>query len=202
MPIPVSEEFRKRFDAVSTDVQLLNYYWLTFTGLFWNDDDRVELYTNTAPNVLRFLREAVLDVIMIASARLCDPAAIGKRRNLNLRSIAGESELAPIKSELDACLALLASHYKPVKDWRDKRLTHTDAETRMGYFQLPDLPYQHLKELIQHITEFANLIYKHVADATHGFSTPGYRGGPDELIYFLRKGYEAHLNEKQQKEVS
>lgn len=153
MSVQTSEEFNKRFDAISTDVQMLNYYWLTFTGLFWNDEDRTELYTNTAPNALRFLREALLDAIMLRTARLCDPPKTLGHHNLNLRSIAEEPEVAkvaPFKAELDKCLARINPHYEPVKLWRVKRLAHTDLETRLGTEDLPDLLYQHLKELVQH----------------------------------------------------
>src|SRR5688572_9102120 len=146
MPVQTSEEFNKRFNAISTDVQTLNVYWLTFTRLFWNDEDRTELYSNTAPNALRFLREALLDAVMLRSARLCDPPKTLSYHNLNLRSISEESGIKP--------------HYKPVKLWRDKRLVHTDPEIRLGTKDLPDLPYEDLRELIQHISEFANLIYK------------------------------------------
>ncbi len=186
MPATTVELLRK----ISDELSFAALEWKVFEALFFESNP--DTIHNSAPGFFEVVRYALQRDILLALARLTDPATMGKFENLSLQALV---EALPTDAdaervaEIRAKLASLHDEVAPLRAWRMKYLAHNDLDHSLGRQELQPSSRVGYRNAFTS----AAAIVERVAELV----SPGYvpvplevfhNGGARRLLRLLKKG--------------
>jgi hypothetical protein len=105
----------------------LHVEWQQFEQLFGDTAETVALLNRTAGLFFRTVQDALLDGVLLGSARLMDPAASGSNRNLTLRTLPTLITDSTLRVEVEALCAKALDASTFAREHRNKRIAHADS---------------------------------------------------------------------------
>lgn len=191
------EDLKREFGALRQDVIRLHYRWKMFTTLFDGPELRGQLLHRQAPVFFESLYRVLVDDLIMGLARLTDRTSTCGRDNLVLARLVEVIESqpeAPKVSGLRERYERLVGRAQPLRSLRHRLIAHRDYDAAMGTDDdLPELPKQLVRELVDGIAEFMNAI-----DGAYFESNTEYEhcievGGTEALVTCLKKAAEYDL---------
>jgi hypothetical protein len=186
---PLVQTINPTFEALNQLVLELNVRWQMFDELY-SEAENYEVLNRTGANFWGTLHNTLVDDIMMAISRYLDPAKMGKNDNFSLAAIIALPEVAAFRDDLQKRLdAINLIWSRGVKDWRHKRLSHSDMATTLGNNTLPTVPFTEIKELVDGITSFAREITHQVLHFDQSFRC-SITGWVPQVLRYLKLGVE------------
>ena len=139
------------FRELWNDIAWLHRRWDAYKKLF-RSQERVKLLNQTAPDFFHLIQKVLADDVLLAVARLLDPASTGNKPNLTLARLAleieglGEHALA---DEIDIAREQLRTRCSSILQTRNKSLAHRDYDTAVGSTVLDPVTGKAIDEAIR-----------------------------------------------------
>jgi hypothetical protein len=180
---------------LEADFDWLRYKWSEFRQLFAKGQERIDFLNTVAPGFFSFLNRLMFEDAMLHLCRLTDPPksfnqATGPK-NLTVMVLADLVDPV-LKTSVQTKTADARKTCEFARQWRNKRLAHTDLLTlRQGHSLT--LPSVNALDVDNALTSISNLL--RTVDAHYGRSTPtGFLPDPwgaDSLLNYLEQAVRA-----------
>ncbi len=190
----MGEALGSAFYTVVGHVHYLHAKWGDYIALF-DQQNRVELLNKIAPAYFARLQEMFIDDIFLHISRLTDRPRMGKYEHLNMKRLIEMLDDPSVKDRVAPLLADLEHKAGAYREWRNRRIAHTEYELATGQSTdpLPPTTRAMTKEVIDAISEITNVICQHYCDSDLYFRYDE-GGGASDLLYVMHDGL---LMEKQ-----
>ncbi len=178
----------------------LNCKWIEYKTLFGTNETRIGLLNDAAPSFFGIVQKILWNDTVLHIARMTDEPEIKGKNTLTLRKLPEvvEIEMQPYLIEhLDAVL----SKAKFVRDWRNRRLAHSDFHLNVTKTakHLKSATRLQVDQVIKAINDLLNFINFGYCKTTTLFDGGFINGNAKDLLYVLREGLAAM--EQQQKRL-
>jgi AbiU2 len=185
MPPDVAEVFGQLWQEVTQ----VHTRWREFLKLYGNEEN-VRVMNESAPAFFVEYQRVVSDYVLLEICRLTDPAGKDDKTNLSLATLVSkidETAHGEFKKQVSVFLAIAKSKFETAGKHRNKRIAHLDLEVRLGS-GLPPVTTTEIDDALQAIKDAMDLIQGHFTDTDTAYGSAIFRGGGEELIYWLRRG--------------
>jgi hypothetical protein len=157
------------FYELWTNVAHLHLKWKNYRSLFGTSPDRIDLLNEVASLFFGLLDGILLHDVVLAIARLTDPAwARGKKRKDNasferLLEMLNPDIDANLTNELKSELDDLKAHCKSIRQLRDRLIAHDDLATALQYRAdpLPDISRAYIEDILERVRNLLGKIEEH-----------------------------------------
>ncbi len=169
--------------------------WQEFDELF-SSPQQVDLLNQAAPAFFASLQRTLFLDLVMDVGRFTDPPEMGQFRNLSLAQLENAVPDAQVRAALNALHLNAKAKCKPVRDYRNKVPAHFDMDTALGVKKEPPVSNRNLRESLESIAPFLNVIEQQFGIAPCAYShTTGPLGGVAVLVRRLEKGLEMERRE-------
>ncbi len=191
-PDPIPDPVREPFRALYGEVVRLHFRWLLFKQLYVRGQTRVDLLNEMAGGLFYQLQYIMMDDVVMAAARLLDPAHSFGQENLTLnllRDRVAASVGPDIVSELDARIAQLLALSDPLRRHRNKRIAHADYQHHPAIVGsvLPGIAIRLVDDVLKEIAEAMNVVQRRFERGTTVYDMVSGESDADTLVWNLRK---------------
>jgi hypothetical protein len=176
----------------------LHATWGHFTTLFTGTKN-IALLNATAPRFFADLQSMQFQHVMLHLCRLTDPAKSAGKSTVTVRALA-KHFLGSLASEVRSMASTAVDKTQFARDWRNRRLAHSDLERALNPTLRPLAPASraHVEDAMAALRAVLN----HVETATLGTTTAfqaivASGGGPRALIYHLQHGLDVENARRQ-----
>ena len=158
------------FKELERQFILVNLKWKIYNQLFTVSHEQIDLLNQAAPTFFAMCQSTFVDDVMLALARLTDPAQSyvrgGASDNLSLEQLLSQFNpiLSPeLKDKLDKQAASVKTQLDPFKKIRHKRLAHTDLVVALDAAQnpLPNIGIADIDAALRGVSRLLNIIGSH-----------------------------------------
>ena len=191
MPKGVAEEWQ----SIWAELVDLHSFWAFHRDLCGNSQHQI-LMEDILPGPLLLIRRACLTSIVMGVGRLFDKS----KPTLSLSRL-----LATIKQQCPNNLALQQNLktmfneaeicYWPMKAWRHQRFGHRNKAVALGMQPLPNVDEQSFDKVLSQLRKLLEAIHTHFNNPDTSMDFPIRRGDADDLMKYIRRGYEAEQAE-------
>lgn len=145
-------EERGRFvKALENDLYNLRIHFEIYTAFFGTNKERIDLFNSVSGNSAYWIERAMFESLVLNVCRLTDPIEMnGGKRNVTVKALPSQLTNGP-DSELEGRVAAAADASSFARDWRNRRIAHTDAQVRLGRAKLDTATRARLSEAIDAI---------------------------------------------------
>jgi len=182
-----------------TQVSWLHLKWQRFIALFGGPKGTVDLMNATAPAFFAEIQRTTLMDILLHISCLTDPPETGRKKgvqpNLTLRRLPDLLPDAIVRTAVHKELQELGDRCRFARDWRNRHIAHRDLEllTQPTQCRPLDSPAREkIEKALAGIRDVMNTVLAHFKKARtlyeYGLGSPG---DAEDLIYYLREGFEA-----------
>ncbi len=129
-----SKELAQTYAELRKKLTLLNVYWDNFCVLY-TDKNAVDVLNRSASDYFSMNQTIWSDFIILEISKLTDPELMNKYKNLSFERIVklvDESKYPDLKKSLEADIKDLDDICKPIRNIRNKLISHNDLE---GFIQ-------------------------------------------------------------------
>ncbi len=195
-------EMVQEWDHVWSNVVELQWLWNLHSDL-WGNERHVALMQDILPGPLALIRRSLLFTLTVGIGRLLDPDESGKKTkplvNLSLPrilSLAAHHHAEAVKSRLIPLLDAIRRLCEPIHTWRNKRVGHADREMILGLAseKLPDIDRTIFDQALAQIRDLLREVHT-LFNSDEPMPFPDRTGDADELMGYIRDGYEARQAE-------
>ena len=125
-------ELGRFYGLLSNDCQALYVDWAEYKVLFGTNPEQIDLLNEAAPEFFGRLQDTLMERVLLQVARLMDPIKSGGKgkENATLRRLP-QMVVPVIKSKIEDLLRMAEIKCKPSRDWRTRRIAHTDLDLAM-----------------------------------------------------------------------
>lgn len=191
------------FYEISTSVAHLHMNWKNYRSLFGTSPERVELLNWAASTFFGLLDGILLHDIVLAIARLTDPAQTGSYINASLERLVevleptlDSSMVNSLKEKLDELDTLC----EPIRKMRNKALAHTDLDTALSYHSdpLPGISRAYVEDVLKQIRDFLNILDEGFSRSVAAYEHTFLLFGAEHLIFRLESAREHEEYQKRE----
>ena len=185
--IPSELGFDQKLKAIERLVLELNVQWEMFHDLY-ADSSNHDIFDRTGPAFWTQLWSQLADAIFLSVSKFFDPAVSSGKENVSMQAIMRYAEVVPFREDLMHRYESLKSVWeRGIKDWRHKRIAHSDLGTISGKTKLPDVPLADFETLVNGITGFVREIQHRLyqRDVSYRCSVTGW---VPQVLEYLRRG--------------
>lgn len=198
MPTGFPPNLEAPFRALWDDVSGLYSRWVILLQLY-GSTERIELLNRAAPSLFHAVQQSLGDAVIIAIARLTDPAQTGKKENLTLQRLIlliPADKHPQLTAELKLRMDVLSTHCESIRLLRNRKLAHSDLPTRLNPTAdpIPEVKRQTVQDALRHIADFMNCIDRYFRDSSTLFDQVIHTGNGDTLAYLLEVGLSERTN--------
>lgn len=181
-----------RFFEIEQDVDWLKLKWSVFNDTFKKGPEQIAMLNNVASNFFYILRRLLFEDAMLNLCRLTDPAkTFGRHENLTIMNLSDAVSDSGLKASVDAAASQARTQCDFARQWRDKRLAHTDLHVfRNGSVTLPNVDANSIETAISSISATLNQIRIHYKLPPTAFLSSDPFGA-SSVMYYLQRGLEA-----------
>jgi hypothetical protein len=198
----IPEDIKRIYGPLTIQVIELHVRWICYKQLFAGSKRRVDLLNKCASNFFFYIQNILSDDIFIYLSKLTDkPSSRNGLENLSLCRLQsqltkhGNQELAEKNS---AILSNLQSKVLPIREWRNKKLSHSDLKINLTPNVLPNIPWQLIEEALSLVRDYLNTIEQHYNNGEIDYADSNMNDDADSLVAYLGYGlrYEELRREK------
>ncbi|HEY5910601.1 MAG TPA: hypothetical protein VJA21_08365 [Verrucomicrobiae bacterium] len=157
-------EIRDIFRALKAEVLEVRSEWLVYHHLFMEDEQFTQVMSRGLGGVLGALQNMLQTNLLLAIARLVDPATgIKGDKNLSLRNLCEEvpANTGTLRKDATKLLNKIGAAAGNVKFHRHKSIAHYDLEISLEAKQLPSVTFREIRRILEQIEAFLNLFERH-----------------------------------------
>ncbi len=186
------------YDALWQDLAWVYHKWDEYVQLFGKQESRIELLNRAAPAFFRVVQDTLWEDVLLHIARLTDKAATSGKANLSVLRLPNLIDDAPLKSRLDELNMAVMASTEFCRDWRNRRIAHTDLGLALGHGVDPLLPAsrEKVKVALASIAAVLDAVSLHYKKSTTFFEVDGSPGGAVQLLYVIDDGLQANDERK------
>jgi hypothetical protein len=165
------------FYALVCEVHYLHVKWGDYTALF-DKEKRVQLLNQVAPAYFARLQDIYVHDTFLHISRLTDQPKNGKHRHLTINGLVALIDVPELRRTLRPMVKHMNRMAKALRNWRDRKIAHTEYELALGQATepLPPTTRARTRETIEAIAAVLNAVSAHYCDGDHRFryeSRPG-----------------------------
>jgi hypothetical protein len=161
--------------------------------LFGAAPARVDLLNRAAGLFFRIVEDSLWEDTLLHLSRLTDPPRTGKKANLTIQCLPALISDQGLASEIRGLVATAVTKSAFARDWRNRRLAHTDFSLAVdeGATSLAPGSRATVGEALQSIDAVLNCLETHFRKNTVFFEGLDHPGDAESLLYVVRDGVEA-----------
>lgn len=189
IPAPV----REPFGALWGELTRIHFRWKLWKQLYGTGQRRVDLLNETAMGYFYQMQFVTLDDVVLATARLMDPARSSRGdENMTLRLLQERVQAAggqAIKDKLETSLVTIDGLAEPLRKHRHKRIAHADYQHHPAVFGsvLPGISIAVIDDVLEALAEFMNAVQRQFDGGITIYKAVDSLSDGDSLIWSLRK---------------
>lgn len=131
----LGSEVGRYFWSLENDLYSARALWQDYKALFGENKERVDLLNSISGSCSFWIERCMFENLMIMICRLSDPEVQMGRTNITVWGLPSRLSNPP-DEELDRLLEVTKDATIFARDWRNKKLGHSDLLTRTGSHQL------------------------------------------------------------------
>jgi AbiU2 len=192
----MGQDLGTTFYQLFNEFATLNITWKEYVILFGTDESRVELLNKAASGFFRLVQDSLFENVLLHISRLTDGPKVGGgggRETLTLQRL--PTLVRPtIRSDIDSRLKALLDRAGFARDWRHRRLAHSDLRLALdeGATPLASASRRDVKETLEAIEGLLNAVETHYCEtAPVSYDIAGHPGSAETLLHVLERGVEA-----------
>jgi hypothetical protein len=177
------------------DCAWLFWKWDDFVVLYGTSPERLELLNSAAPAFFYQLQGMMWDSILLHICRLTDPAKQFRKENLTLQRLLDFIDVA-IRADVERLLASAREKCAFARDWRNRRITHTDLglALKQNAGPLTSGSRKDVRASLDSIAAVLNRVELHYCGAEVGYHHFQSRLSARALVYILELGLKSDLH--------
>jgi hypothetical protein len=170
----------------------LHMTWKEYVVLFGTSEENVDLLNRAAPAFSKMIQDALWENVLMHLCRLIDSRSTLGKENLTIRRLP-ELISGSLKIEVEQAISDVLKSCDFAKDWRNRRISHSDLDLSMGASSQPlaDASRAKVREALKGLCKVLNLVEGHYTDSTVMYDFIEPRGGSKSLLYVLKNGIRA-----------
>ncbi len=189
----MGEELGPFFHALWKDVRSIHTKWSQYVELFGTKPSRVALLNEAAGVFFGDVQELLFDDVLLHISRLTDkPKSCGKPC-LTVKRLADLIADAGLKDTITTLVTDSEDKAKFSRDWRNRRIAHTDLDLALEGNVAPLEPAtrQKVSTALNAIARVLNAVDGHYSDSETNFNGLPSPRGPLALLCVLDAGLQA-----------
>jgi len=185
-------EVRDLFDPIKESVLALHAYWKLFRQLYMSGPERVALLNATGGQFFSVVQEVLRDSLFIGIGRLTDPPKTFGKDNLSFQSLAeliSHTDNDLFSHQVKPTLDSLKARSVAFRDWRNRRLAHSDLRTSLRTHPdpLPGVSPSDVDSILAEMSRLMNSIQVHYSDTTTMYDYVLIEGDADRMADALER---------------
>jgi hypothetical protein len=194
----MGKDLGEQYSELWREAAYLHAKWAEYVELFGTKGSRIDLLNGAAGHFFAVIQDQMWDDILMHIARLTDPPAIGKKRNLSLQNLP-DLVIDKLRPSVKKCIDAVLDRTVFCRDWRNRRVAHTDLLLALN--ATPEL----LKEgsrrdviaSLAAIVETLSTVSEAYTGAETGLDAHSPPGGAIELLRVIHDGLVARHQREQ-----
>jgi hypothetical protein len=192
-------ELGAEFYALYNEAIWMLVRWDQYDILFCRKPERVQLANEAAGLFFNVVQSSLFENTLLHLSRITDDSpTTGPRRNLTLKRLPG---LMPddAKAALDTLVKDAHAKTKFARDWRNRRIAHSDLSLKLNQGAEPLAPASRadVQSALQAIATVLNSCLRHFTDSGILFEPPPSGSDAETLLHVIRDGLETEKARKE-----
>ena len=189
-------DFTRLFLELDGECDWLRHKWAEFDELFGRGPEWVELLNRVASSFFYVINQVLFENIMLHLSRLTDPPESMGRANLTVMTLSELVTEPPLKKRVEEMSSEARSNCQFARDWRNKRLAHTDLSAFRGELAvpLPKVTAESIKTALASLRAIFTAVEEHCGLPPTAFA--GDPWGARPLVYHLERAVQAIDSDK------
>ncbi|MCJ7622305.1 MAG: hypothetical protein MUO76_02290 [Anaerolineaceae bacterium] len=166
----IPSAFRDIFQSIDREVIWIHSKWLIYQQLFSGSEDNTDLFNKSAGFFFGVVQRTFFEDSLLGISRLTDPPKSMGKDNRSLAQlidkllILGYNDLV---KDLESDLKILNSISKPFREWRNKKIAHSDLGSNLlvNSDPLPGITTKNIEEALAVIRQFMNRVNGYFTDS-------------------------------------
>lgn len=156
------QEIQDTFRSLESEVNWLHGKWIIYCQLYGTSQERIALLNKSASTFFRIIHDVLLDEVVLALTRLTDPdKSVGKdNRSFGqlIEQLDNIGKYSGLVNSLEIKLTKLNAQCAPFREWRNRRIAHSDLLTALSLHPdpLPGISRDSIKQALQIASAFMN----------------------------------------------
>lgn len=146
----LGEDRGRYVKAVENDLYSLRMHADFYEAFFSTNKERVDLFNSISGDTAYWMERSMFENLVLQVCRLTDKVSLGKKRNVTVKALPSLLS-GPSDAELEIRVEKADAATKFARDWRNRRIAHTDEEVRLGKAMLDTASTAKLKDAIEAI---------------------------------------------------
>jgi hypothetical protein len=196
----MGEELGVVYHALWNEVVILYGNWQEYVELFGTNPSRIELMNRAAGSFFHWLQDRLWDDTLLHIARVTDSPKTAGRENLTIRQLLESVDRDDVTRDVAPSVDRAVQLAGFAKDWRNRRIAHTDLELRLqraGVKPLEAASRAVVWDALRALSDVLNAISSAYMDSTTAFEGVGRINGAVALLHVVSDGL--RFNEERQK---
>jgi len=186
-------EVQNLYSSLQQELIWTHAKWKVFRQLFAVDQQRLDILNSSAPFFFRVAQQTLFEDTLLAISRLTDPSRTVSKENRSLRMLVEQlQELVPtdLLDDLKEDLAAIKAACTPFRDWRNRRLAHSDLDTSLKVTDepLPGVSRADIEKALACMRELMNRVSGHFEDSETLYAEFQTWSGGTRLVNLLELG--------------
>ncbi len=181
------------YNALYNEVAWLHLRWKQYKDLFGTSPSRIAILNQAAGLLFRFVQDGLWEDTLLHLTRLTDPPKSRGKENLTVQALPTLIEDAEFQKEIAGLVEAALNSTGFAKDWRNRRLAHTDLKLAIQQVAEPLAPASRknatdainaVSRVIQRLSEYylkSDLVFDVITSGDDAVS----------LLYVIRDGLKA-----------
>ena len=186
----MGDEIGSVYSALWQEVAWLHKKWAEYVALFGTNPTRIALLNRAAPSFFRTVQDSLWENVLLHLARITDSPKSAGRSNLSIKRLASAVSGSPIDTKMLALEAVALDATKFARDWRNRKLAHSDLDLALDEHVDPLAPASRADVVtaLASLGELLNVVSVHFLDSTTMFEMDPEGKDAVLLLYILRDG--------------
>jgi hypothetical protein len=193
----MSEKLTDIYKNLDQEVSSLHAKWKIYHQLYLTSEQRIKFFGEIAPSFFGIIQHVLRDDIFLSICRLTDPLKIAGKENLTLARLL--ENLNPVDDLLfyqsvEASLKSIESSCRPFREWRKRRIAHSDLATALEYHPdpLPGISQKAIEDALQMIAALLNQVLGHYEYAETVYSEVFLQRDANDVVLLLEQAVAHH----------
>jgi hypothetical protein len=212
------------FEPLRYEIAWLHAKWSIYGQLFCRGEEQLDVLNSMARAFFLIVQDSLQNDLIVGLCRITDPPNTGKRKNLTLSSLAEllkpveemqvkeperengqgdeSSELRDKEKELwrkfSNQLESLGHVCSPLREWRNRRLAHSDFPTAVGQHPdpLPESVWDTIDEVLVRVRVAMNMVEGHFLDSEFRYDLFTNLDDGEEVVRYLKEAQQRENEER------
>ena len=188
--------FGTHYNALYNEVVWLHVRWKQYKDLFGTSPSRIDILNQTAGLFFRFVRDGLWEGTLLHLTRLTDPPESKgkeKKENLTLQSLPPLIKDVEFQKEIKGLVEGAVKATRFARDWRNRRLAHTDLKLaiQQGAEPLAPASRKSVEDAINAVSRVIQRASEYYFKSELSFDVITPADDAVSLLYVIRDGLNA-----------